>query len=75
VYPAEARQAGSTAVDRSVLPPLGDPPEVAFPAVQRTQLSNGATVLLVERHTAPLVNVSGSGRRLRATCGETGWHR
>jgi zinc protease len=45
-------------VDRSVLPPLGDPPEVAFPAVQRTQLSNGATVLLVERHTAPLVNVS-----------------
>ena len=58
VYPAEARQSGSTAVDRSVLPPLGDPPEVAFPAVQRTQLSNGATVLLVERHTAPLVNVS-----------------
>ena len=58
VYPAEARQSGSTAVDRTVLPPLGDPPEVAFPAVQRTQLSNGATVLLVERHTAPLVNVS-----------------
>ena len=58
VHPAEARQAGSTAVDRTVLPPLGDPPEVAFPAVQRTQLANGATVLLVERHTAPLVNVS-----------------
>ena len=58
MYPAEARQSGATAVDRTVLPPLGDPPEVAFPAVQRTQLSNGATVLLVERHTAPLVNVS-----------------
>ena len=58
VHPAEARQSGATAVDRSVLPPLGDPPEVAFPAVQRTQLSNGATVLLVERHTAPIVNIS-----------------
>jgi zinc protease len=58
VHPAEARQSGATAVDRSVLPPLGEPPEVAFPAVQRTQLSNGATVLLVERHTAPIVNIS-----------------
>ena len=58
VRPAESRQAGATAIDRTVLPPLGDPPEVAFPAVQRTQLSNGASVLLVERHTAPLVNVS-----------------
>ena len=45
-------------MDRTVLPPLGDPPDVAFPAVQRSQLSNGASVLLVERHTAPLVNVS-----------------
>jgi zinc protease len=58
VRPAESRQAGTTSVDRTVLPPLGDPPDVAFPAVQRTQLSNGATVLLVERHTAPLVNVT-----------------
>jgi zinc protease len=58
VHPAEARQSGSTAVDRTILPPLGDPPDVAFPAVQRTQLANGATVLLVERHTAPIVNVS-----------------
>ncbi len=38
VHPAETRQAGATAMDRTVLPPLGDPPDVAFPAVQRTQL-------------------------------------
>jgi zinc protease len=58
VRPAEARQSGSTSVDRSVLPPLGDPPSVTFPPVQRAQLSNGANVLLVERHGSPLVNVS-----------------
>jgi zinc protease len=58
VHPAEAQRPGASAVDRTVLPPLGDPPEVAFPAVQRTQLSNGATVLLIERHTAPIVNVT-----------------
>jgi zinc protease len=58
IRPAESRQSGATAVDRTVLPPLGAPPDVAFPAVQRSQLSNGASVLLVERHTAPLVNVS-----------------
>ena len=58
VRPAEARQSGSTSVDRTVLPPLGDPPSVTFPPVQRAQLSNGASVLLVERHGSPLVNVS-----------------
>ena len=58
VRPAEARQAGATAVDRTILPPLGDAPDVTFPVVQRTQLANGATVLLVERHTTPIVNVS-----------------
>ena len=58
VRPAEARQSGSTSVDRTILPPLGDPPSVTFPPVQRAQLSNGASVLLVERHGSPLVNVS-----------------
>jgi zinc protease len=58
VRPAELRQSGSTAVDRTVLPPLGDPPTVTFPPVQRAQLSNGANVILVERHGTPLVNVS-----------------
>jgi zinc protease len=58
VRPAEVRQSGSTSVDRTLLPPLGDPPAVTFPPVQRAQLSNGASVLLVERHGSPLVNVS-----------------
>jgi zinc protease len=58
VRPAETFSSGSTSVDRTVLPPLGEPPDVTFPAVQRAKLSNGANVLLVERHSAPLVNVT-----------------
>jgi zinc protease len=58
VKPFPAWQTSTTAVDRSVLPPLGDPPDVSFPAVQRATLSNGLTVLLLERHTLPLVNLT-----------------
>jgi zinc protease len=58
VRPAETYSPGATSVDRSVLPPLDDPPDVTFPAVQRGKLSNGANVLLVERHNVPLVNVT-----------------
>jgi zinc protease len=58
VSPAAARQPGRTTVDRTILPPLGDPPDVAFPPVQRSRLANGLQVLLVERHATPLVNLS-----------------
>ncbi len=58
VTPVPALDAGQTSVDRAVLPPLGDPPDVAFPAVQRATLSNGVKVVLVERHATPLVNVT-----------------
>ena len=51
-------QPGPTAVDRTILPPLGDAPDVSFPAVQRATLSNGLSVLLIERHTTPLVNMT-----------------
>ena len=47
-----------TAVDRTVLPPLGEPPDVAFPAVQRATLTNGLKVMLLERHSTPIVNVA-----------------
>ena len=50
--------AGRTDVDRKVLPPLGDAPEVTFPAVQRVELSNGLKVILLERHSTPIVNVA-----------------
>jgi zinc protease len=49
---------GQTTIDRTVLPPLGEPPDVEFPAVQRARLTNGLSVILVERHSLPLVNVS-----------------
>jgi zinc protease len=49
---------GKTDVDRNVLPSLGAAPDVSFPAVQRTTLSNGLKVILLERHSAPIVNLS-----------------
>jgi zinc protease len=58
VTPAPALQTSQTTLDRSLLPPLEAPPDVTFPAVQRATLSNGLKVVLLERHTTPLVNVS-----------------
>ncbi|MFQ5350148.1 MAG: M16 family metallopeptidase, partial [Thermoanaerobaculia bacterium] len=54
---AELSAPGDT-LDRSVLPALGDAPGVDFPEVQRSRLANGLEVLLLERHTAPLVNMA-----------------
>ncbi|HXW05944.1 MAG TPA: pitrilysin family protein [Vicinamibacterales bacterium] len=56
VTPFPSLSPGTTTVDRKVLPPLGDAPDVGFPAVQRAKLSNGMQILLLERHTTPLVN-------------------
>ena len=58
VTPFPALTPGQTAIDRSVLPPLGDPPDVTFPQLQRAKLSNGLNVVLMERHSTPLVNVA-----------------
>jgi zinc protease len=58
VLPFPQLQSGHTTLDRTVLPPLGDPPDVAFPPVQRAKLSNGLRVMLIERHSTPLVNVA-----------------
>ena len=41
-----------------MLPALGAAPDVSFPAMQRATLSNGLKVILLERHTAPIVNVA-----------------
>lgn len=49
---------GKTDVDRKVLPSLGAAPDVSFPAVQRATLSNGLKVVLLERHSAPIINMS-----------------
>ncbi len=45
-------------LDRSVMPPVGDPPLAAFPAIHQFTLSNGVPVYLAERHDAPLVSMS-----------------
>lgn len=58
VKPFPQLKPGATTVDRKVLPSLGDAPEVKFPAVQRATLSNGLKVMLLERHSAPIVNMT-----------------
>ena len=58
VTPVAARPPAQSTFDRRSVPPLGAPPDVSFPPVQRATLSNGLTVLLLERHATPLVNVT-----------------
>ena len=46
-------------VDRSKgVPAVTDTPELKFPAVEETTLSNGMKVILAERHAVPVVNVA-----------------
>ncbi|HEX7316219.1 MAG TPA: pitrilysin family protein [Pyrinomonadaceae bacterium] len=58
VSPFPKLAAGKTNLDRKVLPTLGGAPEVQFPEVQRATLKNGLNVMLLERHSAPIVNVT-----------------
>jgi zinc protease len=58
VTPFPELSPGQTTLDRTVLPPLGDPPEVNFPPLGRGTLENGLNVILLERHSAPLVNLA-----------------
>src|SRR5688572_29223920 len=58
VKPFPALRPDASTLDRSIVPPLGPPPDVSFPALQRATLSNGLAVLLLERHTTPLVNMT-----------------
>lgn len=45
-------------LDRSKLPALATQPDVAFPAMQKASLKNGLKVVLLQRNTAPIVNVT-----------------
>ncbi len=58
VKPAEKFEAEKTAVDRKVVPSLGAAPEITFPEVQRAKLANGLNIILLERHSTPIVNIS-----------------
>jgi predicted Zn-dependent peptidase len=44
--------------DRSAPPELGPPPALVLPAIQRAALSNGARVIMLEKHNVPLVQVN-----------------
>jgi len=58
VRPFAKLAAVKSTIDRKVLPGLGETPDVKFPAMQRAQLKNGLKVILLERHTAPIVNAT-----------------
>src|SRR5436190_23596468 len=44
--------------DRTKTPPIGPPPVVHLPAIQKRQLSNGVPVWLVELHEVPVAQVN-----------------
>ncbi|MFC5512383.1 M16 family metallopeptidase [Massilia jejuensis] len=58
VRPFARLAAVKSTIDRKLLPALGAAPDVKFPAMQRAQLKNGLKVILLERHTAPIVNAT-----------------
>ena len=58
VHPYPEFEAVAQDADRSAVPDPGPAPEVNFPALQRTTLSNGLDVVLAERHNVPLVSLS-----------------
>jgi len=59
VLPAPEYAATAPAVDRSKgLPQVGQLPDLVFPTVHRHHLKNGIEVVLAERHSVPVVEVS-----------------
>ena len=56
VHPFPQYKTISSDVDRKKLPEPGAAPEVKFPNLQRTTLSNGLKVILAERHSIPVLN-------------------
>jgi zinc protease len=58
VRPYPDVKAAESGVDRSTVPEPGAAAEPEFPALQRTELSNGLDVVLVERHAVPVVDLT-----------------
>ncbi|OGT55348.1 MAG: hypothetical protein A3E01_06445 [Gammaproteobacteria bacterium RIFCSPHIGHO2_12_FULL_63_22] len=58
ITPFPELSAGAETIDRKKLPELSAPPAVKFPEAQRATLSNGLKVILLERHSAPLVSAT-----------------
>jgi zinc protease len=51
-------QSSRPSPDRGQPPTLGPPPALRLPAIQKTTLSNGVPVWIVEQHRVPLVQVN-----------------
>jgi len=56
VHPFPNYKASTENADRTKLPKLGKNPEVKFPAVERSILSNGLKIVLAERNSVPVVS-------------------
>jgi zinc protease len=58
VKPYAKLTATKSDLDRKILPALNAAPEIKFPEMQRATMKNGLKVILLERHSAPIVNVA-----------------
>ncbi len=58
IHPFPDYTTAASDVDRKKLPEPGAPPLAKFPAMQRTSLSNGLTVVLAQRNAVPVVNLN-----------------
>lgn len=47
----------NSTLDRTIMPPVPNPPPAKFPAIKNFTLSNGLKVYLVEKHDLPLINM------------------
>jgi zinc protease len=56
VEPTPVFKTAVSTVDRTKLPATGAPPSLKLPAPSRARLSNGLEVVVVERHSAPVVD-------------------
>lgn len=56
VHPFPELASAAESADRSGLPPVAAPPDAAFPALERTTLSNGMEVILAQRDAVPIVD-------------------
>jgi len=54
---AQPKQAAKTSFDRRAVPPAEKDHELKIPAWTKTTLANGATLIVSERHSLPLVSV------------------
>ena len=53
----QQKQAPKSSLDRRAIPPTGRDPELKVPPWTKTTLANGATLIVSERHSLPLVSV------------------